>query len=458
MLTEIPPRLARELNCDRAGADEMIRQHLKADSGFLTEADAKQILSAYGIPTNPTATALTEDDAVARAEKMGFPVALKLVSPDISHKTDADGVHLDVRTADDVRRAYNAIVEGAKRFAPDADISGVSVQRYIHKPDYELLIGAKSDPAFGPVIMFGMGGIFTEVMKDRHLGLPPLNRLLARRLMENTRAFQLLKGYRNRPAADLEALEALLIRLSHLLTDFPQIAELDMNPVLVKDGEPCAVDARLRLEMPKKDAPLHLVISPYPGEYEFQETREDGRRFMIRPIKPEDAHLFQELFEVLSQTSIYQRFFSTLKALSPSMLARFTQIDYDREIALVAIDPDSASKKMLGVARIIGDPDGKTGEFSVLVGDPWHGQGIGGLLLGRALQIAKQRGIETVWGFVLKENRGMLALGEKLGFGAKAGEDAGEMVLKIDLESPGFGFLDEIFSAEDLPKIEGKPQ
>ena len=442
MLMEIPPKLSHELTYDHEKAGELIRHHMTQGGDFLSEAESKKILSAYGIPINQTETATDEEKAVSLAEAMGFPVALKLISPDISHKTEADGVHLDLQSEEAVREAYQRIMKGAKNYKPDAEITGVSVQQSIRKPDYELLIGAKNDASFGPVILFGMGGIFTEIMKDRELGLPPLNRLLARRLMENTRAYKLLKGYRNRPAADLEALEVLLMRISQLVTSFPQIAELDMNPVIVKDGKPWAVDARIRLEKPSKAAPMHLVISPYPDEYEYHETANDGQKLFIRPIKPEDAALFRELFNILSPTSIYYRFFSAVKELSPAMLAKFTQIDYDREIALVVLSKDSEKEKMFGVARVIGDPDGKTGEFSVLIGDPWHGHGIGARLLGRVLQLAQQREMETIWGTVLRENRNMLALGKKLGFVREQGPDTGVAELKIDLKSADFSFLD----------------
>lgn len=447
MLSEIPSKLSRELTFDHSKANELIQNHMKQNGNFLSETESKEILAAYGIPVNPTKTATTEDEAAVLAEEIGFPVALKLVSPDISHKTDADGVHLNLKSGDAVREAYQKIMEGAKNYKPDAEIIGVTIQNSIDKPDYELLIGAKTDVSFGPVILFGMGGIFTEVVKDRQLGLPPLNRLLARRQMENTSAYKLLKGYRNRPPADIEALEAILISVSQLMIDFPQIAELDMNPVIVKDGKPWAVDARIRLEEPSHPSPMHLVISPYPSEYEFHETTNDGRKLFIRPIKPEDAALFEELFGVLSPTSIYFRFFSTIKEISPAMLARFTQIDYDREIALVALEEETEKEKMLGVARVFGDPDGIKGEFSILIGDPWHGQGIGAKLLGRVLKIAQEQNYEMIWGSVLRENRNMIALGKKLGFITKSGTDHNEVELKINLKNADFSFLENDSSA-----------
>ena len=442
MLTQIPRKLSLKLQYDRSKVQNLLDDNMNKDNGFLSEAASKKILSAYGIPVNTTQTAPTEEKALALAKKIGFPVALKLMSPDISHKTDANGVHLNLTSSDAVQDAFSKIMEGAKEYNPDAHIDGVSVQQSIDSPDYELLIGAKSDVSFGPVIMFGSGGIFTEILEDMALGLPPLNRLLAKRMMEDTRIFKLLQGFRNRPPADMEALEILLINISQLMTDFPRIAELDMNPVIVKDGFPMAVDARIRVEDIAQPSPMHLVISPYPEEYEFHEKIDDGIDIFIRPVKPEDASLFTELFGLLSSTSIYHRFFSAMKEISPAMLARFTQVDYDREIALIALDEASKNETMFGIARVISDPDGKTGEFSVLIGDPWHGQGIGAKLLGRVLQIAKTRGIETVWGTVLRENRKMIALQKRLGFTPKTDAEQGEVTLQINLKEADFSFLD----------------
>jgi len=363
-----------------------------------------------------TETAVTEEDAVRVAQEIGYPLVMKLHSPDITHKTDAGGVRLDLRSEADVRSAFAQIAASAHRYKPDARIEGVTLQPYFANSDFEILLGAKWDTNFGPIVLFGMGGIFTEVLKDRALGLPPMNRLLARRMMQETRAWTLLQGYRNRPPADMERLEEMIIRLSQLLIDFPQIAELDMNPVLIRDGRPVAVDARILVSPSERPSPLHLSISAYPEEEEIRLVTQEGLRLFVRPVRPEDAPIFQLFFKVLSPTTIYYRFFSPIKELSQEMLARFTQIDYDREIALVALDDASEAERMLGVARIIGDPDGKEGEFAVVVGDSWHGKGVGSTLLQHCLSIAERRGFRRVRGIVLPENQSMLALGKKLGF------------------------------------------
>jgi len=432
-LLEIPPKLTRDITVDPEKARQLLAR-ASADQ-FMAESDARNVLAAYGLPVIRTETARTEDDASRLGRDMGYPLVMKLLSPDISHKTEAGGVRLDLRSDADVRAGFAGIAASARRYKPDARIEGVTLQPFFANPDYEILIGAKRDVHFGPVILFGMGGIFTEVLKDRALGLAPLNRLLARRMMEQTRAWTLLQGYRNRPPADLERLEEMIIRLSQMLIDFPQIAELDMNPVLIKDGKAVAVDARILVSEPVRPFPLHLVISPYPAEDESHLVTEEGARLFVRPVRPEDAPLFQRFFNVLSPETIYFRFFSHVKELSPQMLARFTQIDYDREIALVALDTDSEAERMLGVARITGDPDGRQGEFAVVVGDPWHGQGIGSSLLEKCLAIAERRGFQKVHGIVSRENQSMLALGKKLGFQMKPGPDAREFELVIPLTS-----------------------
>ncbi len=430
-LLQIPAKLARDITIDSEKA-ERILAHAAADQ-FMAESDARSVLAAYGLPVIRTETACTEDEASRLGRDMGYPLVMKLLSPDIIHKTEARGVRLDLRSDEDVRRAFSEIVESARNYKPDAQIKGVTLQPFITNPDYEILLGAKRDPNFGPVIAFGTGGIFTEVLQDRALGLPPMNRLLARRMMQETRAWTLLQGYRNRPPADIELLEEMILRLSQLLIDFPQIAELDMNPLLVKDGKPVVVDARIFVSPSERPAPLHLVISPYPAEDETHLVTEEGCKIFIRPVKPEDAPLFQSFFKILSPSSIYHRFFRYVKELTSEMLARFTQIDYDREIALVALEDNPKIERMLGVARIASDPDGKKGEFAVVVGDPWHGQGIGLALLEKCLAIAKKRGFREVRGIVSRGNQSMLALGKKLGFQVKSGPADHDLELVLPL-------------------------
>jgi acetyltransferase len=357
---------------------------------------------------------------------------MKINSRDITHKSDANAVFLDLKNEKEASKAFDKIIWNAHTYNPNAKIEGVTIQPMLIRPDYELILGVKKDRDFGPVILFGMGGIFTEVLKDRAIAFPPLNRLLAKRLMEQTRVYRLLQGYRNTPPVNLEVLEEILIRLAQLVTDFSEIQELDINPLHVTLQGICAVDARVLLMPSTTSAPHHLVISPYPDQYEEHTQTSTGVDIFVRPIRPEDAPLLVELFESLSPQSVYRRFFTPLKRLPHSMLARFTQIDYDRHIALVALPEAEPGEKMLGVARAIIGRNLKEAEFSVVVGDPWQGKGIGAALLKRCISITKERGIEKVMGTVLAENTQMLALGKKLGFKIEKVIGAGEYELSID--------------------------
>ncbi|HSO20788.1 MAG TPA: bifunctional acetate--CoA ligase family protein/GNAT family N-acetyltransferase [Desulfosarcina sp.] len=433
MLQQIPPRLSSRIQVDRERADRLIRAGLASSAGWLTEAQAKELLDAYGIPVTPTGLARSAAEAAALADRMGYPVVLKIASPDITHKSDAGGVLLNLNTREAVQDGYQTLLDNAVRHDARASIHGVTVQPMVDRSTCELILGAKKDPDFGPVILFGMGGILAELLQDRAIALPPLNRLLASRLMEGTRIDRLLRGYRGRPPADREQLEVILIRLAQLVTDFPQIVELDVNPLVLGRDRAVAVDARVLLQPASCDAPMHLSVSPYPSQYESRVGIADVGDLLIRPIRPEDASLLEALFETLSPQSIYYRFFSPIKQLSPAMLARFTQIDYDREIALVAIVESDTSERMLGAARVILQHNLKDAEFAVLVGDPWQGKGIGARLLAACLDIARERRYGIIWGTVLAENKGMLALGRKLGFSIKRGEASGEFDLTLDL-------------------------
>jgi len=433
MLQEIPSRLPQGLETDEQQAAKIIRQGLKREKGILTEVESKKLMLSYGIRVNRTEPAASVDEALRLAADMGYPLVMKIHSTQITHKTEAGGVKVDLRCDADVRRAFEEIVDSVKAYDSEAALEGVSLQPMILNPDVEILLGAKKDESFGPVILFGLGGIFAEVLGDKALGLPPLNQTLARRLMEETRVFRILQGYRGRPAADLGQLEQMLVCLSHLLVDFPEIAELDMNPVIIKDGKPCVVDARVILKAAHVPSRRHLVISPYPEQYESREMTKEGVAIQIRPIKPEDAPLLLDLFDSMSSKSRYYRFFTPLKSLSREMLVRLTQVDYDRHIALVALKREYGRDRMVGVARVISDPDGNRAEFSVAVGDPWQEKGIGRKLLERSLEVARDYEINKVQGSVLKENREMLGLGREMGFDVKWNVASGDYLLSVEL-------------------------
>jgi acetyltransferase len=433
LLQEIPSKLPHEIETDENEARRLVEKGLEKERVFLSEVDSKKLLSCYGIPVNRTEEADSMEEALSLASEIGYPLVLKIHSLDISHKTEAGGVETDLRTEEDVRRAYEHVMESARNYDPNARILGVTLQPMVRNPDVELLVGAKQDRSFGPVILFGLGGIFAEVLEDRDIGLVPLNRTLARRVMERTKTYKLLQGFRNVPAADMGLIEQLLACLSHLLVDFPEIAELDMNPVVVKNGKPCAVDARVLLKKTAVSSPHHLVISPYPEQYESRETTSGGLNVFIRPIKPEDAPLLLELFDKLSSRSRYYRFFSPMKSLSHDMLIQLTQIDYDRHIALVAFGKENGEEKMLGVARVITGADREDAEFSVAVGDPWQGKGVGRMLMKKSIEVARDYGIESIHGDVLAENKEMLNLGREMGFTVSGGKEAREYELSIKL-------------------------
>ena len=436
MLQEIPAGLPQKIKFDHEKAKLIIHECLDKKNMFLTEMEARELLNAYGIPVNRVEFASSCDNAVHIARTMACYVVMKISSREVLHKTDAHGVKLNLENEFEVREAYAQIMAGANAYNNNLNVDGVTIQPMIESPDYELIIGAKKDRDFGPVILFGMGGINTEVIKDRAIALPPLNRLLAKRLMEQTKVYSILKGYRNRPPANLVLLEEILIRLSQLVSDFPEIEELDINPLFVTGSTVCAVDARVILKPSSVKAPMHLVISPYPNQYESYMVCKSGEKLFVRPIRPEDAGLMVDLFNNLSPQTRYLRFFSPLKQLPHQMLARFTQIDYDREIALVAMAETAGAEKMLGVARVMASPDPKKTEFAVVLEDNWQGKGIGAELLKQCLDISRERGVEKVCGTVRAENTQMLALGKKLKFKMKRSIEPGCYELEIDLTKP----------------------
>jgi acetyltransferase len=434
MLQQIPARNDSKLAINRTKAKYIIDEALAKGDSCLTEIRAKDLLSAYGIPMNTTKIAASEKIAVQISEQMGFPVVLKICSKDILHKSECNGVVLNLKTPKEVEIAFARIIKNAKKFAPDAQVKGVSVQKMHQGADYELIIGAKKDDQFGPVILFGMGGVLTEVFQDTAMGLPPLNRLLARQIIEKTKISRVLKGFRGVLKIQLAELEELLIRIGRLVADFSEITALDINPLMVKNGEIIAVDARVLIAPTQIISPLHLIISVYPWQYESRNSTVEGHDFFIRPIRPSDADLLIDHFNSLSKRSVYMRFFSPLKRLSNQMLIRLTQTDYDREIALVALMGKNGNQKIVGVCRIIIYPDGDHAEFALAISDDWQGKGIGACLLKQCLKAARHLGIKYVLGLVLAENTQMLKLGKKLGFTMNRVSPGSEYELTIEFK------------------------
>ena len=401
----------------------IMRNAAKENREILTEMEAKQLLEDYNIPSVKTLVAKTADEAAFSASQIGYPVVLKILSPQIVHKTDAGGVELDISSAAELREAFENVMQRAKEYNPEAEIQGVTVQPMIKKRGYEIILGAKTDQLFGPVILFGMGGVGVELFKDVAIGLPPLNQTLARRIMEETKVFQLLRGYRNVPPANLKVLEEVMVRFSQMIVDFPQLKEVDINPLFVDEAEALALDARIAIDKERVFTKLepheHLVISPYPKKYETLWKLRDGRTVLLRPIKPEDEPLWLEMFQNFSERSIRYRFFRLIKDTPHEVRVRYCNIDYDREIAIVAELTEDGQRKILGVARVPIEPDRKTGEIAVIVADPWQGLGLGSKMMDYTIEICKDKKLETIYGFMLSDNYRAVNLLKKMGFATK---------------------------------------
>jgi acetyltransferase len=371
---------------------------------------------------------------VQAAAQVGFPVAVKLLSTTLTHKSDVGGVVLNVADEAAVCAAFDAIRgQVSKKVGPSA-FEGVTVQAMIKEAGIELIVGSSVDRQFGPVILFGAGGVLAEVMKDTALGLPPLNRTLARRLMERTQVYRALVGARGRAPVDLGALETLLVRFSQLLCDFPEIQEVDLNPLLATPQRLLALDARVLLA-PAGRAPEdrpRLAIRPYPNQYTAPFTMRDGTTVTVRALRPEDEPLIIGLHGRTSEHTIRMRFFSLVKTLSRDSLIRLCQLDYDREMALAAVLRVGDEARIVGVARYYLHPATGAAEFALVVEDAHQRQGLGRHLLGRLIDVARERGVRTLFGLVLRENRPMLALTAALGFGAP--ETVEDDVVKVSME------------------------
>ena len=432
MLQEVPRELSSLIQFQTSEARTLVQDVLAGGRNLMTEYESKLLLNAYGIPINQTRLAPTMGRAVIEARRLGYPVVAKIHSYTVTHKSDAGGIKLDLRNADEVIDAFLAIESSIRAYDSKAHFGGVTIQQMARGKGYEVILGSKQDEGFGPVLLFGMGGIMTETIKDMSFGLPPLNRLLARRMIEETKVYQLLKGYRGQAPANLELLEEIMVRLSHLVADFPEISELDINPLFLMDDKAYALDARVVLKSSEKKAPLHLVISPYPAQYESEIQSKSGQRLFIRPIRPEDAPLLVDLVEGLSERSLYHRFKGNIMGIEPDIIARLTQIDYDRSLALVALDRAESQKRIIGVARYFGDPDGREAEVAIVVRDEWQGQSIGAVLFEQLLRAAKNQGYGKVWGYAFKENKGMIELAERSG--ALIIPEANTLLVKISVD------------------------
>ncbi|MCL4430495.1 MAG: acetate--CoA ligase family protein, partial [Chloroflexi bacterium] len=395
LLYETPEELPVDAAPPKRPIMAILRNAAFEDREILTEDEAKKVLKYYNFPVVKTEVANNVDEAVAYAQDMGFPVVLKILSPQIVHKSDAGGVILNVNSADEVRNAFEVLIQRATAYNPKAQIIGVTVQPMVAKKGFELIIGGKTDPVFGPVILFGSGGVGVELFKDTSIALPPLNTTLIHRMMEETKVYRLLKGWRGAAPVDLKKLDETVLMFSQLLVDFPQIKEIDINPLLVSEKEACILDARIVIDKDKvcrKFEPHeHMVISPYPKKYEILWLLKNGQEVLLRPIKPEDEPMWLEMFQSLSEESIRYRFFQMLKDTPHEVRVRYCNIDYDREIAIVAETVENGKRKILGVTRLSIESDQKSGEIAFLVSDYWQGLGLGTKMVDYVLDIAKEK-------------------------------------------------------------------
>lgn len=431
-LYETPTLLSEEEDpTSRKKANAIIQNVRKQGRTILTEFESKQLLSAYGIPTVDTRIAETEAKAVKLAEEIGYPVVLKLYSETITHKTDVGGVQLNLRNAAAVRKAYDAIATAVAKKAGKEHFLGVTVQPMVNLSGYEIIIGSSLDPQFGPVLLFGSGGQLVEVYKDRSLGLPPLNATLARRMMEQTKIYEALKGVRGRAPVNLAALEQLMVRFSHLVVEQPWISEIDINPLLASSERLIALDARVVIhgkDMTEDKLPKPAV-RPYPTQYVNNWKLKGGTMVTIRPIRPEDEPALVKFHQTLSEESVYYRYFSQLKLdqrIAHERLTRMCFNDYDREIALVAErkDAKSGERQILGVGRLSKARGLNEAEFALIISDQYHRQGLGTELLKRLVQIGRDEKLERITANILAENHAMQIVSKKVGFKLnRQGED-----------------------------------
>lgn len=442
LLLEVPGSLADRALPDCAAARAIIERARSEGRQALSLPESKALLRAFNIPVTQSVLAGSAEQACLAAVQLGLPVALKIASPDISHKSDVDGVRLELFTTNAVREAYDQLMEQARQRCPHAKLLGVTVEP-MHGKRFgrELLAGIASDASFGPVIAFGAGGTLVELIADRSVALPPLSLELARDMIARTRVTRLLGEFRGDPPANTAAIADVLLALSELACELPEVQELDINPLVADARGVIAVDVRVQLrERTAARLPgqaegryAHCAIEPYPSDLVSPLPLRDGRALLLRPVRPDDAAREQEFVRHLSSESRYFRFHHGLAELSPAMLVRFTQIDYDREMAFLALH----DQEEVGSARYVQDAGGESCEFALVVSDAWQGHGLGGALMRAIIEHARSRGLLLMRGDVLFENQKMMRLMKRMGFeSAGHDEDPSLRVVTLKLNDP----------------------
>ena len=436
LLMQVPGPLAELDPPDLAGAQLIIDGALASRQALLTPLETRAVLGAFHIPAGAAIDAASPNEALAAAECLGFPVALKIRSPDIVHKSDVDGVRLNVDSAASIRHACTDMLDRVRELRPEARLLGVTVERmYQRTSGRELFVGVIQDPVFGPVIGFGAGGTAIEVLKDRAIALPPLNEDLARNLIAKTRISRLLGRFRNLPPINMEALINVLLRISEMVCELPQIEELDINPLIADEDGVRALDTRIVVRPPIAGRRRfdHMAIHPYPTNWITRFQLPEGQDITIRPIRPEDAAIERAFVRKLSPEARYLRFNQALRELSQELLVRFTQLDYHRELALIATTPIAGVETEIAVARFFPNPDARSAEFAVVIADEWQRHGLGTRLMNQLIAAGREKGFETLEGEVLARNTAMLRFTEKLGFQSSEKEEDDPDVLRVTL-------------------------
>jgi len=393
------------------------------------------LINSYGIKTAETTLAKNVADALSIAKKIGYPVVLKVQSPDVLHKTEVGGVVLNIENDEMLHVAYKGIIDKVTLNLPEAFIEGCTVQKMIDTRDsVELILGIKKDRVFGTVILIGMGGVEAELFKDQRLEFPPLNERLANQMIESLKIFPLLKGYRGHPAKNIPKLVEVMIRLSYLAADYPEIQELDINPIIITADDVVALDAHVVLDEETLKTPVaqysHLILRPYPERYIKTVLLGDGHKTLLRPIKPEDEPLWLDMLASCSKESIYSRFRYNFHFDSHEVATQFCFIDYARELAIVAEVEENGRRKLIGIGRLIADPDVETVEFAVLITDAWQRKDLGKILTEYCLEIAKMNDLKRMVAETTKDNKPMIAVFKKLGFEVFFNEDTNVSVSK----------------------------
>lgn len=427
-LYETPKEVPVSFHYDRQTLREKFVNEIFPKQKNMSVADAKALINSYGIESTKPILVHSADQSVKVANEIGYPVVIKIDAPDVTHKSEIGGVVLHIENDDMLRAAYFGMLEKVNKRRPNIKIQGVTVQKMIDTRDsVELILGIKKDPVFGTVILIGMGGTEAELIQDKRLEFPPLNESLASQMIESLKIYPLLKGYRGSPPKNINKLIEVMIRLSYLAADYPEIEELDINPIIVTEKDVVALDARVVLDEETLKRPVpqysHLILRPYPERYIKNVKLADGTNTLLRPIKPEDEPMWLDMLGSCSKEAIYSRFRYNFHFDSHEVATQFCYIDYARELAIVAEIEEEGQRKLIGVGRLIGDSDMEIVEYAILITDAWQRKDLGKILSEYCVDIARQNNYKRVYAETTKDNKAMISVFKKMGFSVEFGTD-----------------------------------